>query len=297
MGRYQGRGRHNGRGRGGAGNFGGRGFNRKKGGRGSNSDQGTRYLFAVQSSNKPQMATYAQVKEKIIQHVQTNFNKGQFVSKALQDERVPTSTEPTRGLSKKTGAEAEIEQTGLDIKYQEDYRKWKDNEEEHEEGLSKAYALIFDKYCTTSMQHRIEQWADYDTRIKDNPIELLKTIQEAMSTSVRAQYPFKTATDTMKRALLIKQWDNEDLLSYVKRFKQQRDILKSHIGKDILLTFIKKQEAYTSETSTTRKKELEEGAFEAWMAYQLLANCDQSKYGSLLSDLTTQYSLGQDVFP
>ena len=101
----------------------------------------------------------------------------------------------------------------------------------------------------------------------------------------------------MKRALLIKQWDNEDLLSYVKRFKQQRDILKSHIGKDILLTFIKKQEAYASETSATKKKELEEGAFEAWMAYQLLANCDQSKYGSLLSDLTTQYSLGQDVFP
>ena len=109
------------------------------------------------------MATYAQVKEKIIQHVQTNFNKGQFVSKALQDERVPTSTEPTRGLSKMTGAEAEIEQTGLDIKYQEDYRKWKDNKEEHNEGLSKAYALIFDKYCTTSMQHRIEQWTDFGT--------------------------------------------------------------------------------------------------------------------------------------
>ena len=101
----------------------------------------------------------------------------------------------------------------------------------------------------------------------------------------------------MKQALLIKQWDNEDLLSYVKRFKQQRDILKSHIGKDILSSFIKKQEAYTSETDATKKQELVDGAFEAWMAYQLLSNCDQTKYGSLLSDLTTQFSLGQDVFP
>ena len=36
------------------------------------------------------------------------------------------------------------------------------------------------------------------------------------------------------RTLNIKQLEHESLIDYMKRFKQSRDVLKSHIGGDIL---------------------------------------------------------------
>ena len=46
-----------------------------------------------------------------------------------------------------------------------------------EEGMSKAYAVIFNNYCTRAMQNRIEEHPDFETKIKDDPIELLHTIR------------------------------------------------------------------------------------------------------------------------
>ena len=42
----------------------------------------------------------------------------------------------------------------------------------------------------------------------------------------------------MIQMLNIKQLENEQLLKYIKRFKQFRDITKSHVGTDILDTFV-----------------------------------------------------------
>ena len=100
--------------------------------------------------------------------------------------QAPTLQPPTRDISVLTDTnEKKIEQDGFDIKYAEDYCYHKEEEKELEEGLSKAYALIFSSYCTIGMQHRIEQHPDFST-IQDNPIALLEAISELMQTAVRA---------------------------------------------------------------------------------------------------------------
>ena len=91
-----------------------------------------------------------------------------------------TLTEPTRQLSTSADKDLKaIEHAGLDIKFQEDYRAYKNDIKEKEEGLSKAYALIFSSYCTTAMQHQIEQLPNFDS-IQDDPIALLEAIQKTM---------------------------------------------------------------------------------------------------------------------
>ncbi len=46
------------------------------------------------------------------------------------------------------------------------------------------------------------------------------------------------------RLLHVKQEDYEQLLDYVKRFKEARDVVKSIMGKDILNMFIENTQEY-----------------------------------------------------
>lgn len=91
--------------------------------------------------------------------------------------------------------------------------------------------------------------------------------------------------------------DNEPLLDYAKRFKQARDVLKSHVGTRILDEFVETTREYKDDSDVDNRKLLKEEAFGRWSAYMLLKNSDQNKFGSLLNGMTTQYAMGNNQFP
>jgi hypothetical protein len=97
--------------------------------------------------------------------------------------------------------------------------------------------------------------------------------------------------------LNLKQSENEGLWDYVKRFKESRDIMKSHIGTDIFDKFVENILEYRDETSTTLKQEMKHGAFNRWMAYLLIRNSDQVKYGSLSNGLVSHFSMQKNQYP
>jgi hypothetical protein len=78
-----------------------------------------------------------------------------------------------------------------------------------EQNLTKAYALIFSTYCNKTMQNWIEEHPDYESMIRDNPIELLDKIKVLMHDPIRAKYPFASLTEAMIRMLNIKQIENK----------------------------------------------------------------------------------------
>jgi hypothetical protein len=80
------------------------------------------------------------------------------------------------------------------------------------------------------MQNWIEEHPDFEAMIRDNPIELPNKIKLRMHNPVRAKYPYASLTEAISRMLNLKQSENEGLLDYVKRFKESRDIMKSHMG-------------------------------------------------------------------
>jgi hypothetical protein len=67
-------------------------------------------------------------------------------------------------------------------------------------------------------------------------------------------------------------------LDYVKRFKESRDIMKSHVGTNILDKFVKNTLAYQGESNALIKQEMKDRAFHRWMAYLLIRDSDQAKY-------------------
>jgi hypothetical protein len=70
-----------------------------------------------------------------------------------------------------------------------------------------------------------------------------------MHDPIRAKYPYASLTEAMSRMLSIKQIESEGLLDYVKRlFKESGDIMKSHVGTDILDKFVENTKNYQDET-------------------------------------------------
>ena len=65
-----------------------------------------------------------------------------------------------------------------------------------------------------------------------------------MHDTARARYPFASMTEALTRLLHVKQGDYEQLLDYVKRFKEARDVITSIVGKDILNKFIENTQEY-----------------------------------------------------
>ena len=91
----------------------------------------------------------------------------------------------------------------------------------------------------------------------------------------------------------MKQEHNEALVEYTKRFKQSVDNFKAIFGEKFLDDYIEKTDAYKN-GDADQQISIKEGAFSSWTANVYLKNCDANKYGSLKSNLQSQYALGND---
>jgi adenosyl cobinamide kinase/adenosyl cobinamide phosphate guanylyltransferase len=236
-----------------------------------------------------QAVTYDTVRDHIVQYVQKTYEHGhQDIAVSLRDlakKKESSSLIPERGQSSLADAANKItQQAGMDIRFQAELeRRYLDRVDTLEQNMHKAYALIFSTYYNKTMQNRIEDHPDFESAIRDDPIELLEKIKVLMHDPIRVKYPYASLTEALIRLMNIKQFEQEQLLDYIKRFKQFRDITKSHVGTNILDKFVENTREYREETGTENKKVMKAEAFNKWMAYLLIRNSDQAKYGSLMN--------------
>jgi hypothetical protein len=114
---------------------------------------------------------------------------------------------------------------------------------------------------------------------------------------VWARYLYASVTEAMTRFMTCRQLEKEPLADYVKRFKSYRDSMAQNMGKDFLKDFVKNTKQYADETDTGKQDKMQKGSYARWTAYMLLKNSDQGKYGSLMTSLTTQFSMGTNQYP
>jgi hypothetical protein len=69
------------------------------------------------------------------------------------------------------------------------------------------------------------------------------------------------------------------------------------MGKDFLKKFTENTREYQEETDVGKQNAMYDTAYPRWTAYMLMKNSNQGKYGSLMTGLTTQYSLGVNMYP
>ena len=158
-----------------------------------------------------------------------------------------------------------LEQDGFDMRYQAEIKQFLDWQSGLEENLMKAYALIFGTYCSKALQSRVEEHPDFETTIRDDPVELLKAINILMQDTVRAKYLYASLHDVMMRLFNLRQQEHEHLMDYVKRFKQTKDVVEAHMGSKWLELFVEHTEEYQKETDTKQQSELKDQSFERYM--------------------------------
>ena len=184
-------------------------------------ERGKIYKFSPQVvGQKNEYATFASIKEKIIRRAQVELSQGYDVKWSLEEgkeidfdqikpeleiidiEEVMAETNgiseddyatytPDRQPTKKEKRKLAVIQEQHNKSYDNAMERLEDQKEIYDENMKKIYMKIFDEYCTTTMQNRIQQHPDFNSTLKDDPIKTLETIEILIHNPVRVVYPWK----------------------------------------------------------------------------------------------------------
>jgi hypothetical protein len=190
-----------------------------------------------------------------------------------------------------------IEQEGYDMLYKAEIDIYTKRRHEFEDNMNKTYSLIFVQHCNKTIQDRILGHPEFKNKIENDRTELLKAVKILINDLVRARYPYTSITESITRFMTCKQLKNESLTDYVKRFKSNQDGLAQTMGKAFLKKFVENTREYQDEPDVDKQNAMYKAAYPRWTAYMLMKNRDQGKYGSLMTNLTTQFSMGTNQYP
>ena len=244
-----------------------------------------------------QTATYGKVLEKICLKIQQSYKNGTKVAESLRKGKKAELKQPERKESTKTDPDDKaFHQKTLDMLWNKELELYVERKAELDENYSKAYAFIFEQYCGREMQVALQELEHYETKILNNPLELLKEVRTLMHTPIKARYPFMTLTENLSSFLNLRQTENESLLDYLDRFEQEKNIIKSMLGIDVLYKFTTTHPGY--EDLDEDGQDLEKaGSFDAWMACIFLRGGNQATYGELLKDYRKDYANKENSYP
>jgi hypothetical protein len=127
-----------------------------------------------------QTATHQSIKVYFIQLVQKSFRNGKDVTDSIRkmDRIDMTSKIPIRRISGATNADDRVtEQEGYDILYKVEIDMYTKRKHKLEDNMNKTYSLIYLQHCNKTIQDRIHAHPDFETKIENDPIELLKAIE------------------------------------------------------------------------------------------------------------------------
>ena len=114
-----------------------------------------------------------------------------------------------------------MEQEQFNEEFKIDFQMYRQDEKKFKENWSRAYALIWKGYCAKEVQHAVEEMSEFEVRIKNYPLELLKEVETLMHVPQRAKYPPLTLVEILSNFLKVKQGDNESLLDYLSRYTSE----------------------------------------------------------------------------
>jgi RecA/RadA recombinase len=154
--------------------------------------------------------------------VQKSFRNGKDVADSLRKmEKMDMATNmPTRRISQETNADNKaVKQEGFDILYKAEIDMYTKRKHELKDNMNKTYSLIYLQHCNKTIQDRIMAHPEFESKIKKNPIKLLKAVKILIIDPVRARYPYASATKVMTRSVTCRQLENESLADYIRHFK------------------------------------------------------------------------------
>ena len=314
-----------GRGRGYRGRGNGRGRGRGRGRSSRNNTSGTAYkpttkktltdftyyIGSSKQSNDCQLTT-----EFIVNHIRKTFEHGNDIATSLETPRGDfdfDKVKPSLGIStedpSKEKAKYDKETREFEMMYSQELKMFLSRKETYAKNKVKAYALIWER-CSTAVQNKILAMKDYESDIKNQPIELLNAIEKFAMDYQENKYPVETILESIRIFLNTRQKETESLPDYTRRFRTNRDIMVTQIGGPMKFAKLEVEDKeyqnllrMPNTDDAERRARLKvydsitERVFETFSAYLYLVNADQDKYGSIPRKLSEEYAMGHDKYP
>ena len=268
------------------------------------------YLFRPhESGREKQIKTFDNILEKITINVQSSFTGGYYIAKSIKDKvKFDFDAKGERPSLKPVVAKIEEEQMveirENELLYTAELDVWIKKKNTFENNWRRAYAFIFENYCSSAMQAELKELPNFRSEIENDVLKLLQHIEILMHTPMRAIYPYMTLIEAQARLVNIRMNENEDLVTYLERFRQARNIVVGLSGKEFLADFVENTSEYNqlySDISDVDDREFEQqkiknDAFEKYCATIFIRGAHKF-YQPLLDELRSQYAGGRDHYP
>ena len=103
---------------------------------------------------------------------------------------------------------------------------------------------IFLLLRSTTWKGELRELPNVDSDIEDDPLKLLDNVQTLMHTPMRAIYPYLGLIEAIARFVNLRMYENEEILDYLDRIKQEKNIVSSLQGKKVLDQFVENTQEY-----------------------------------------------------
>ena len=134
--------------------------------------------------------SFGKIKEVIILKIQKMLELNTDSAESIESRVNTVFTAPTIPSSSKIDTnERAREDHQFDIEYETKFKRHMVQEEEFNRNWVKAYALIWEAYCSKETQIVVKETSTFDVEIRNDPLGLLNNVEKLMHTPQRAKYP------------------------------------------------------------------------------------------------------------
>ena len=161
------------------------------------------YCFYVGSSK--QASDFETTSEFILNYVKKTYHRGNDISESLRElKKTDTNLwKPKLQFSTETEDEAKKrENRQFELEHKAEFDEYMKRKRDYEENVFKAYAEIWDR-CNKAMQGKLEARTDYESKIYNDPIELLRAVKEHALNYQESRYEMSIITDAFRAFLTV----------------------------------------------------------------------------------------------
>ena len=163
-----------------------------------------------------------------------------------------------------------FDQATFDMQFKAAFADHKKRKAAYARIITRAYDLLMLQFWSTVVKERLESQPDYDSKIRDHPIAALQQISVLAHNPMRGRYHYACIYKLLELLLNIQQKDNKLVVTYKDTFKQNAEVLKTHLPTSIVDSYVQSTDAYTKLTTDKECQQLKKEEEEKFLMYVLL---------------------------
>ena len=244
--------------------------------------------------------SYEKIRKAIILKIHESFEDSANVVESLRKKQKIAVAKPDwkNYISQEANpADRAEEQKHLDAEREADLKEYKEEVKLFKNNWSKAYAMIWKNYCSKEVQVAVEEIADFDVRIKNDPLELLKEVETLMHVPQRAKYPPLTLVEVLYDFMRIRQGDKEPLIDYLNRFKGEVNVIKRLFGKSMTDAYAETKDDYKNAVDDDARAKVKAESWDEFVSVLFLRNSNQARFSSMMLDFRKNFANNDDKYP